>query len=105
MNKAFTRESIIELATVSAITLLLFIGCVFIENYQTTYTMNAIVIGVENGKVLIEDDTNNIWEFIGEGYEINDVVAVKFHTHNTDNIREDDEIKSVKTLYHFTSNK
>lgn len=100
----FNVHNLYNLINTTLVMLTLFTSFAFIHYYTNTYTMNAIVIGTENDRILIEDDTNNIWEFIGEGYEVNDVVAVKFHTHNTDNTREDDEIKSVKTLYHFTSN-
>ena len=76
---------------------------VFVKAYETHYSMNAIVIGVENDKVLIEDDTNNIWEFEGIDYKINDVVAVIFYTNGTDYTREDDEIIKARVLYNYTS--
>ena len=81
----------------------LMLSMFFVKNYTTHYTMDAIVIGVENNKVLIEDDTNNIWEFEGTDYTLNDVVAVTFYTNETDNTRDDDIITQATVLYHYKS--
>ena len=83
---------------------LLFFGCYGVNYYETHYTMNAIVIGVEDNKILIEDDTNNLWEFIGDNYQLNDIVSVTFYTNYTDNTREDDEVTKVRTIYHYKNN-
>lgn len=96
-----TRENILNLFSALGVMIGLLAGAIFINYYTTRYSMNAIVIGIEGDAVLIEDDTNNLWEFSGNGYKINDVVAVKFYTNHTDNIREDDEIEKVDILYHY----
>jgi len=81
-----------------AVIVLFSVGFAFISYYQTHYRMDAIVIGVEDNKVLVEDNTNNLWEFEGDGYTLNEMVQVTFWTKGTDTTREDDEIIRVKKL-------
>lgn len=100
----FNKTNIFNLVNALAIVLAFITGFAFINYHGSHYTMNGIVIGVEKDIILIEDDTNNIWEFHGSNYEVDDVVEIKFYTNNTDNSRLDDEVESVSTLYHFTSN-
>ena len=79
-----------------------FVGSfIFVSSYQNNYSMSAIVVGVEDDKVLIEDDTNNLWEFDGNGFKMNDIVAVTFNTSGTDNNRKDDVVVNVTTLYNY----
>ena len=95
-NRESAKETIKAVFTFMGMLIFLAVGTLYLHYYNTHYTMNAIVIGVENGKVLVEDDTNNLWEFEGEGFFLNDTIQTTFWTHNTDTTREDDEIIKVK---------
>ena len=93
-NNSELKDTIILLA----VAILFSIGFFLVNYYQTHYRMDAIVVGVEDNKVLVEDNTDNLWEFEGDGYTLNEMVQVTFWTSGTDATREDDEIIRVKKL-------
>ena len=65
---------------------------------ETHYYKDAVVIEVNEDEVLVEDQTENIWAFSGEGYEVGQILRLTMDTNTTDNTIEDDEIVSVHTL-------
>ena len=72
-----------------------FIAPVMVGTMETTYTMNAEIVGVSGDFVLLEDSMGEVWKFYGEGFHIGDNVKVKFFTNCTDNTRYDDEVEKV----------
>ena len=67
-------------------------------NIESHYKITAEVVKVENGSVFYEDVTGNIWEEKTDGYEVGDMVKIKFYNNHTDSTREDDVIEKVKKL-------
>ena len=68
------------------------IGCKF----ERTYTREAQVINVDKAIVTVIDKNGNLWEFEGDGYDVNDNVKLIMDTNNTDEFIYDDYIKDVK---------
>ena len=89
MNKIFA--TIITIFT-------FFIAPIIAGTIETTYTMNAEIVGISGDLVLLEDSTGEIWEFYGEGFHVGDNVKVRFFTNYTDNTRYDDEVEKVKII-------
>ena len=66
--------------------------CGYIDNH---YTRKAEIIKVENERVIVKDESNNIWSFYGTDYQEGETVILKMFTCFTDSI-EDDEVIDVK---------
>lgn len=65
--------------------------------YETHYTMDCIVINVENDIVTVVDLTCQEWDFIGEDFQVDDVVKVTFK-HYGESSRFDDVIEKVEKM-------
>lgn len=65
---------------------------------ERTYSMNAEVVLTINDKVILKDETGNLWDFIGDDFIIGDMVKIRFDTNGTDHTREDDIVENVKKL-------
>ena len=48
--------------------------------------------------VTVEDTCGYTWDFIGDGYEVGDVVDLKMYTNHTDSTIYDDVIEDVKRV-------
>ena len=70
---------------------------VFASWIDTHYTRkDCVVVGYVEDVVTVEDSCGYEWQYIGEGYEIGDVVDLVMYTNHTDNYIYDDEIVEVK---------
>ena len=65
---------------------------------ERTYFMNAEVVLTINDKVVLKDETGNLWDFFGDDFIIGEMVKVRFDTNGTDYTREDDIVEKVKKL-------
>ena len=74
-----------------------FSGAAIARVVQNSYTREGVVteINSDNEEVFIVDTTGNEWCFYGVGYTEGDTVIMTMDKHNTDNIINDDIIKSV----------
>ena len=83
------------LATIAIITLFLIVGRL---GWHETHTIRiGSIKEVTENTILFEDSEGYDWVFIGEGYEVNDIVEVTFWNATTKAI-EDDEIKTVRII-------
>lgn len=64
--------------------------------YQTHYTRDCIVIEVTDDYVMVKDKQHNYWKFVGDGFEIGQVVRLTFYNNHTDTDLIDDEIVDVE---------
>ena len=64
--------------------------------YECHYAKDCVVVSVDNDVVAVEDTQGHLWEFIGDDYEVTDVVRVTFYTNHTDTELFDDEIVDVR---------
>jgi len=65
---------------------------------ESHYTKKATVIKVENNVVTVIDDSNNIWDFEGENFYINDEVKLLMNNSQTDCYIFDDIIENAKKI-------
>lgn len=63
---------------------------------ETHYTREAKVTEVTGENVIVEDTTNNVWSFEGEGFTVGDKVTLKMDNSCTDCIYDDIIIKVEK---------
>lgn len=63
---------------------------------ETHYTREANVTEVAGENVIVEDTTNNVWSFEGEGFTIGDKVTLKMDNSCTDSIYDDVIVKVEK---------
>ena len=66
--------------------------------HETHYTRDAIVIEIEDNTIVVVDTTDNVWEFEGTNYKINDNVKMVMNTMHTDSNIYDDEIEKVTII-------
>lgn len=85
------KETITVLTVITIVLILQgFVG--MIESHDVR---DAKVIAIEDDEIIIEDNTHNIFAFVGNEYKVNDKVKVTFFNNYTDT-RTDDEITKVK---------
>ncbi len=65
---------------------------------ESHYTRKATVIKIENNVVTVIDDSNNIWDFEGENFYINDEVELLMNNSQTDCYIFDDIIENAKKI-------
>jgi len=83
------------LAILAMIVLFLIVGRL---GWHETHTIRiGSIKEVTEDNILFEDSEGYDWIFIGEGYEVNDIVEVTFWNSTTKAI-EDDEIETVKII-------
>ena len=63
---------------------------------ETHYTREAKVTEVTGENVIVEDTTNNVWSFEGEGFTVGDKVTLKMDNSCTDFIYDDVIVKVEK---------
>lgn len=63
---------------------------------ETHYTREAKVTEVTEGNIIVEDTTNNVWSFEGEGFTVGDKVVLKMDNSCTDSIYDDVIVKVEK---------
>ena len=85
MKKIITSTLIILLA-------ITFIG--LLNGIESTYTIEATVIDVDNDVVTVEDTTHNVYQYKGTA-TVNDVITLVMNAQHT-SMRTDDVIIDVK---------
>lgn len=65
---------------------------------DTHYTMTCKVVEISGKRVIVEDKTENVWEFFGDGFSEGDKIKVTFYNNTTDSTRMDDEIVKTEIL-------
>lgn len=76
---------------------LLVIAC-WVMRFDTYYTRQAKVIGVNDTIITVQDTCNNVWQFEGNNYCIDDQVILTMDANHTDFNIYDDMIKKVKKV-------
>lgn len=80
------------------IVLVLLIIVFWVTWFDTYYTRKATVIEVNDTIITVKDTCNNIWQFEGNDYCINDQVILTMDANHTDFNIYDDIIKKVKKV-------
>ena len=71
----------------------------FASWFETHYTrQDCVVVSYVEDVVTVEDTCGYTWDFIGDGYEVGDVVDLKMYTNHTDSTIYDDVIEDVKRV-------
>ena len=90
------------ITTVTVITIIAFIitcGFAFIKNINKTNaytrTIEGTVVEVAGSVVVVETADGHIWEFEGEGFEVNQNVKVLFSNNGSVDTVKDDLIQKV----------
>jgi len=65
---------------------------------ESHYTRKATVIKIKNNVVTVIDDSNNVWDFEGENFYINDEVELLMNNSQTDCYIFDDIIENAKKI-------
>lgn len=76
---------------------LLVIVC-WVMRFDTYYTRQAKVIEVNDTIITVQDTCNNVWQFEGNNYCIDDQVILTMDANHTDFNIYDDIIKKVKKV-------
>lgn len=63
---------------------------------ETHYTREAEVIEVTGETIVVEDTTNNVWSFEGDGFTVGDKITLKMDNSCTDCIYDDVIVKVEK---------
>lgn len=66
---------------------------------ETHYTREAKVIEVTGENIVVEDTTNNVWSFEGDGFAVGDKVTLKMDNSCTNNTIYDDAIVKVEKRF------
>lgn len=66
---------------------------------ETHYTREAKVTEVTGENIVVEDTTNNVWSFEGDGFIVGDKVTLKMDNNCTDNTIYDDVIVKVEKRF------
>lgn len=103
MKTLFNKKNVTNFICFMGLISFLLLSTSIVHYYETHYTMNATVVGVNKDIVLVEDNTGNLWEFYGTGFQIDNKVSVKFYTSETDHTREDDQVKNVSIITSISS--
>lgn len=74
-----------------------FIGLGCCGALESTYTRNAVVGYVSNGIVSCYDESDNTWEFYGDGFYVGQEVKLIMDNNHTENNIYDDFVKDVLT--------
>lgn len=77
--------------------MLLTIAC-WVMRFDTYYTRQAKVIEVNDTIITVQDTCDNVWQFKGNDYCINDQVILTMDANHTDFNIYDDMIKKVKKV-------
>jgi len=92
------KKKIVEWLIAVAIVVGLFLIFGRVGWWETHYTITGRVTAIEADKVVVTTNDGNVWSFIGDGYNVEDVVEVTMWTNGTDLNRYDDEIEAVKKI-------
>ncbi len=68
-------------------------------NIETHYNREGVVIAIQGDEILVEDTTENVWSFVGDGFIEGDRVKMRMFTNCTDSNIYDDEIEKVEIIY------
>lgn len=77
-------------------TVILFIAPCITGYIETHYTRKAKVTEVTGETIIVEDTTNNVWSFEGEGFMVGDKITLKMDNSCTDCIYDDVVVKVEK---------
>ena len=66
--------------------------CDYIENH---YTLDVVVVDVDNDVVTVETQTGNQYQYKGDGVRAGDNITVVMYTNHTDS-RTDDQLIDVR---------
>jgi len=77
-------------------TTILFIAPCITGYIETHYTREAKVTEVAGATITVEDTTNNVWSFEGDGFTVGDEVTLKMDNSCTDSIYDDVIVKVEK---------
>ena len=80
------------------IILMLLVIAYWVMQFDTYYTRQAKVIGVNDTIITVQDTCNNVWQFEGNNYCIDDQVILTMDANHTDFNIYDDMIKKVKKV-------
>lgn len=89
------NEKLKEVVKSILIVFLLLVLFIMACYHETHYTRNGCVVGVSDGVVTVKDNSSNLWEFNGNGYEVGQNVSLYMYTNHTNDIIEDDVILEV----------
>lgn len=83
---------------IAILVVLLILGLRFLSTIETTYTMNGSVVSNDNGTIILEDSTGNIWAMddVESHPEIGTKVFIHFNNNHTDTNRKDDSITKIE---------
>ena len=86
--------------TLKKIAIIIFVIALFYFSawIESHYTKKATVVNVKNNVVTVIDNSNNIWDFKGDGFYINDKVELLMNNSQTDCYIFDDVIENVKKI-------
>ena len=80
------------------IVLILLVIVCWVMRFDTYYTRQAKVIEVNDAIITVQDTCNNIWQFEGNNYCIDDQVILTMDANHTNFNIYDDMIKKVKKV-------
>ena len=97
-NKRAKRNNQVKTVIFAVVTIILFfIVLGRVGYYETHYNREGIIININSDSIItVKDNTNNVWEFIGDGYIVGDRVQMLMSTEGTESIITDDKIINVK---------
>ena len=88
------RQIIINIVTMM-IVITMFCWCSW---YEAHYVREATVIDVTDNIITVVDESEQSWQFKGNGFKVNDRVRLTMNTMHTDSNVLDDVIESAKII-------
>lgn len=97
-NKRVRRNNQVKTVIFAVVTIILFFIVLGRVGYhETHYNREGIIININSDSIItVKDNTNNVWEFVGDGYTVGDRVQMLMSTEGTESIITDDKIIDVK---------
>jgi len=93
MTKNHTTKSII-ITVLMLIVISINMFCIVNDYLNNHYIKEATVNKVTESLVTATDEDGNIWQFFGDGFNVNDTITLRLATQGTADIK-DDVIKKV----------
>lgn len=90
-----TRQTKKVAKNIALVSLMIILFC-WCSWYETYYTRDAVVVGVEGEEVIVLDEHGHEWSFIGDEFNVNDNVTLVMNTMHTESNIFDDTIEDVK---------
>lgn len=90
------NKKVLEILKGIVVTVVIFGSFALVSYVEGHDSRNAKVTDIKGSEIIVVDETDNVWSFYGDGYEVGQNVKLIVDNNHTYNKLSDDEIIKVK---------